>query len=84
LPVTALKEKKPSAPAPVSTVEPLLLTLADVCALLNLSKSTIYRIEKTSPLPGRVKLGGQVRYHRQVIEKWLLEQIEKENGGLDK
>jgi excisionase family DNA binding protein len=57
-----------------STVEPLLLTIGDVCALLNVSRSTVLRLEKSSGLPGRVKIGGQVRYHREIIEKWLLEQ----------
>jgi len=69
--------KAPLAPpVPASTVAPLLLTVADVCALLNVSRSTLLRLEKAGSLPGRVKLGGQVRYHREKIERWLLEQCE--------
>jgi excisionase family DNA binding protein len=60
--------------APVSAVAPLLLTVSDLCALLNVSRMTVYRMEKTGELPGKVKLGGQVRYHREIIEKWLLDQ----------
>jgi predicted DNA-binding transcriptional regulator AlpA len=66
---------QPATKVPASTVEPLLLSIADVCALLNVSRSTLLRLEKVSGLPGRVKLGGQIRYHRGIIEKWLLEQI---------
>lgn len=69
------ENKKPAAKVPASTVDPLLLTVADVCALLNLSRSTLFRLEQKTPLPGRVKLGGQVRYHRGIIEKWILEQV---------
>ncbi len=68
----ASEKKKVSPSAPASTVQPLLLTLADVCALLNISRATFYRLEKDSPLPGRVNLGGKVMYHRQIIEEWLL------------
>jgi len=67
--------KKTTSSAQVSTVAPLLLTLADLCALLNVSRSTVYRLDASGDLPGKVKLGGQVRYHKEVIEKWLLEKV---------
>ena len=60
----------------VSTVEPLLLSIADVCALLNVSRMTLHRLEKSGSMPGKVKLGNQVRYHRETIEKWVLKQLE--------
>ena len=62
---------------PVSTVIPLLLTIADVCALLNVSRSTLLRLEKAGGLPGRIVLGGQVRYHREVIENFLIGESKK-------
>jgi predicted DNA-binding transcriptional regulator AlpA len=68
-------EKKGAAP--VSDVAPLLLTVADVCSLLKFSRTALFRLEKSGDLPGKVKLGGQVRYHREIIEKWLLELVEK-------
>ena len=72
-PVTPTEQQK--SPRSVrSDVLPLLLTLADVCALLNVSRSTVIRLEKAGGLPGRVTVGGSVRYHRQVIEEWLMEQ----------
>jgi excisionase family DNA binding protein len=55
------------------TVSPLLLTCAEVCKLLSVSRSTLDRLGET--VPGRVKLGGQVRYHRETLENWLLDQV---------
>jgi excisionase family DNA binding protein len=49
----------------------LLLTVADLCALLSISRSTLHRMEKAGEIPGRLKLGGQVRYHRETVEAWL-------------
>lgn len=59
-------------PAPVT--DPLLLTVSQVCDLLGgISRSTLVRMEKSGKLPGRVQLGGSVRYHRETIEAWLKE-----------
>ncbi|MRR55332.1 MAG: DNA-binding protein [Deltaproteobacteria bacterium] len=72
-PVTPVEKKK--TPRSVkSDVLPLLLTLVDVCALLNVSRSTVIRLEKAGGLPGRVTVGASVRYHRLVNEEWLLDQ----------
>ena len=81
VPMEVLLEQGPDYP-PASafgdeagpTVVPLLLTVTEVCALLKISRSTLIRLENAGTLPGRVKLGGQVRYHREVVEKWLLQQ----------
>jgi excisionase family DNA binding protein len=50
---------------------PVLLTVSDVCRLLKISRSTLIRIEKAGQLPGRLLLGGSVRYHRETIDVWL-------------
>lgn len=56
-------------PAPLASA--ILLTVNQVCELLGgISRSTLVRMEKTGKIPGRVQLGGSVRYHREVIEKW--------------
>jgi excisionase family DNA binding protein len=73
-PVEVQKAPAAAVLVPVSTVPALLLTVADLCALLNVSRSTLLRLEKSGSLPGRIMLGGQVRYHREKIERWLLEQ----------
>lgn len=73
------------SPQPVSGVQPtlgaqvkapatdsLLLTVPQVCDLLGgISRSTLVRMEKSGKLPGRVQLGGSVRYHRETIAAWL-------------
>lgn len=57
-------------PAPV--VPAILLTVSQVCDLLGgISRSTLVRMEKTGKIPGRVQLGGSVRYHRETVEKWV-------------
>lgn len=60
---------------------PILLTMADVCKFLNLSRSTVIRMESTGQLPGRINLGGAVRYHRETLEEWF-RQIVKKGGSL--
>lgn len=49
----------------------VLLTVSDICKLLKVSRSTLIRIEKAGQLPGRLMLGGSVRYHRETIDAWL-------------
>jgi len=51
---------------------PVLLTIDQLCTWLNLSRSTIHRLDKAGDLPGRVLIGRQVRYHRPAIESWIL------------
>lgn len=75
-PVVAERKAKEKGPE----ILPLLLTVSQVCALLNLSRSTLFRLEKSGGIPGRVTIGGQVRYHRQVIEEWLMEQAKGQEG----
>jgi len=49
----------------------VLLTVSDICKLLKISRSTLIRMEKSGQLPGRLMLGGSVRYHRETIDAWL-------------
>ncbi len=49
----------------------LLMTIPEVCDYLAISRATLYRLD----LPGRLKIGGQVRFHRPTIEHWVLEQL---------
>jgi len=57
---------------PVLSVSAILLTVSQVCELLGgISRSTLVRMEKTGKIPGRVQLGGSVRYHREIIEEWI-------------
>jgi excisionase family DNA binding protein len=53
----------------------ILLTLVEVAKLLKVSQRTVQRLEKDQGLPGRVFLGRTVRYHREIIEKWILTRV---------
>ena len=61
-----------SVPAPLSKDDALVLNVSEVCALLKISRRTLER----SNVPGKVKIGGSVRYHRETIEKWILQQMQ--------
>lgn len=49
----------------------LLLTAAQVSEMLGCSRAHFYRIQKTGLIPGRVDLGGLVRYRRADIEAFI-------------
>lgn len=49
----------------------ILLSVAEMCKLLKISRATLVRMDKAGKLPGRMKLGGSVRFHRQTVETWL-------------
>lgn len=79
---TALKTKQPAVEpktkrAPkVKKAQPLdpdaiLLSVAEMCTLLKISRATLVRMDNAGKLPGRIKLGGSVRFHRQTVETWL-------------
>jgi len=52
-------------------IKPELLSVNDVCKLLKISRSTLIRMEKAGLVPGRLVLGGSVRYHLDTIKNWL-------------
>lgn len=49
----------------------ILLSVTEICALLKISRATLIRMDKSGQLPGRIKLGGSVRFHRETVETWL-------------
>ncbi len=55
----------PAAPPP----RPLLLRTDDVCAVLNLSKSTVHRLLALRLLPS-VKVGGSRRFFYRDVEQF--------------
>ena len=48
-----------------------LATPSEVCAYLRVSRSTLDRLVKSGERLGQVKIGGQVRYRRKDLRKWL-------------
>ena len=55
----------------------LFLSVSDICAMLDISRATLVRMDKNDVIPGRIKLGGSVRYHRETIEAWLANLVNK-------
>lgn len=51
----------------------IALTVAEVCALFSISRSTLHRAN----LPGKVVLGGSVRYDKNQLLAWWSEQQRK-------
>ncbi len=50
-----------------------LLTIEDVCALLNCTKRTIYNWIKTDGFPAPIKLSAQTRAWREEdVEDWVI------------
>ena len=75
-PISSPTVIKPKAPAAVNkpiNSDALLVTVKELSSLLGMSRSTIIRMEKTGSIPGRINIAGSVRYHRKIVEAWLLE-----------
>ena len=75
-PVTAtepLSQKRPKAPPRTRPAAPnsLLLSVAEMCALLSISRATLIRMDNAGKIPGKIKLGGSVRFHRETVDAWL-------------
>lgn len=54
------------------------MTIADVCKLTTLSKSTIYQLMKTEKFPELVKLGTSSRWLKSDVLTWI--QAQAKNG----
>lgn len=48
-----------------------LLTMAELCAMLKLSRETIYTLRKNGTGPRGYRVGRQLRFSRNDVHKWL-------------
>jgi len=73
----AQPQKQPKAPRTRQPPNPnsILLSVAEMCSLLRISRATLIRMDKSGKIPGRIKLGGSVRFHRETVEAWLKDLI---------
>ena len=55
----------------IETVEPLLITAAEVAAVLNISTRTLWRLRSEQKLPAPIRMGGVVRWRREEITNWI-------------
>ena len=79
-PATAAAEPPPQPVPKARTAHPgetssMLLSIREMCSLLKISRATLVRMDKSGKLPGRIKLGGSVRFHRETVETWLQSRI---------
>jgi excisionase family DNA binding protein len=57
----------------VDNAEPLLAPAAVVAEMLNVSVRTLWRLNSSKAIPPPVRLGGNVRWRRDEIKKWIAE-----------
>ena len=50
-----------------------LLTVKAVAAMLTVSSRHVYRMADSGKMPRPVKLGGSIRWDREVVENWIKE-----------
>lgn len=53
--------------------EPLLVTAAELAALLNVSTRTLWRLRSAGQLPQPVRFGGTVRWRLDEVRNWIAE-----------
>jgi excisionase family DNA binding protein len=87
--VKAEGSKSPSIPIPARVTKPqkptaidadaILLSIREMCTLLKISRATLVRMDNAGKIPGRMKLGGSVRFHRATVVAWLESMIAPAN-----
>jgi excisionase family DNA binding protein len=50
-----------------------VLTMKEICDLLQVNQSTIYKLVRRGSIPG-FRVGSDWRFRRDVIERWMTEQ----------
>ncbi|WP_052129908.1 helix-turn-helix domain-containing protein [Ureibacillus sinduriensis] len=59
----------------------ITLTVKETAELLGISLTTIYSLVKTNDIP-HTKVKGKILFHRNTVEKWLIDGASKtEKGG---
>jgi len=63
----------------VSTLKGMILTVKQVAEYLQIDEHTVYRLAKKGEIPA-VKIAGQWRFKKDLIDKWLEEGSLKKYG----
>jgi excisionase family DNA binding protein len=50
----------------------VVLTMKEICDLLQLNQSTVYKLVRRGSIPG-FRVGSDWRFRRDVIERWMVE-----------
>ena len=48
-----------------------ILTVKDMCDLLRVHYSTVYKLAKDGRIPSSFRIGTEWRFRRDVIERWI-------------
>ena len=51
---------------------PDVMTIDELAAYLQLSKSTLYKLAQEGKVPGQ-KVGKHWRFHKEAVDNWLME-----------
>ena len=57
-----------------------VMTLKEISKYLGVHEMTVYRLLKTKKLPG-FKVGGQWRTKKEVLDNWLLRDMQEPSKG---
>jgi len=49
-----------------------VLTMKEICDLLQVNQSTLYKLVRRGSIPG-FRVGSDWRFRRDVIERWIVE-----------
>ena len=49
-----------------------VLTMKEICDLLQVNQSTVYKLVRQGSIPG-FRVGSDWRFRRDVIERWMVE-----------
>ncbi|UNT54892.1 helix-turn-helix domain-containing protein [Lysinibacillus capsici] len=56
-------------------MQKITLSVKETAELINVSQSTIYKMAKGNEIPHK-KVRGRIIFHRDTIEKWLINELE--------
>lgn len=57
-----------------------LMTVADVCQTIGISRSTWHKLKRTGKTPAIITAGGIQRIRREAVEEWIAENEERAAG----
>ena len=63
------------------SAQSIMLTVSSVATMLACSPRTIYRLADAGSIPPPVRIGGMVRWPRELLEKWIADGCQVPKNG---
>ncbi|MBW3598151.1 MAG: helix-turn-helix domain-containing protein [Planctomycetes bacterium] len=60
-----------TTPESAAAAQPLLISAPQLATLLSVSERTVWRLQAAGKLPRPVKIGGQKRWRRSEVDRWI-------------